>query len=71
MEVETINVSADDLRKLIQDVAMIKEVLMCHRPYPDPEGELSDWAKKELKEARNTPEEECISMEDIEKEFLK
>jgi len=32
--------------------------------------ELSDEAKKELKEARATPSEEFISQEDIEKEFL-
>jgi len=36
----------------------------------DSEGELSDWARKELAEARNTPDSELISMEEIEREFM-
>jgi hypothetical protein len=35
----------------------------------DPEGELSDWAKKQLKKARDAPESEYISMDEIEEEF--
>ena len=59
-----IKVDADDLRQLIQDVQLLKNVLLS-------EGELTDWAKKELAEARNTPDEEYVSMEEIEREFLK
>jgi len=36
----------------------------------DTEGELSDWAKKELAEARKIPDSELISHEDIKKEIL-
>jgi len=52
-----------ELKQLIRDVALIKNILIS-------EGELSDLAKNELGEARKTPREEFISMEEIEKEFL-
>jgi len=57
-----------EFRQLVNDVAMIKAFLMPFRK--DPDGELSDWAKKELAEARKTPDSELISIEEIEKEFL-
>lgn len=64
------NVDANDVKKLVRDVEMIKAILLSHKSYPDPEGELSDWAKRELAEARATPKKDYISMEEIEKEFL-
>lgn len=70
MQQETINVNSNQFKQLVTDVEMIKSILFCHKPYPDPEGELSDWAKKELEEARATPQDEYISLEEIEKEFL-
>lgn len=33
----------------------------------DTEGEITDWAKKELKEARDAPDSELISSEDVKK----
>jgi len=63
MKTQTIKVDANDLRQLISNVELIKNVLLS-------EGELTDWAKKELAEARETPDSEYISMEEIEKEFL-
>ena len=48
----------DDLRRLIIDVALIKDVLLEER-------ELTDWAKKELKNAREENEEEYISLEEL------
>ena len=66
----TVKVNAEDLTELKRDMEIIKSILLSHRPCPDPEGELSDWAKKELEEARETPLEEYVSMEEIEKEFL-
>lgn len=70
MEHETINVDAKDFRQLVSDVAMIKSFLLYYKPCLDDEGELSDWAIKELDEARKTPKKEFISLGEIEKEFL-
>ncbi len=63
MESEIIKVSAKDILQIKKDIQFIKNQLM-------EETELTDWAKKELEEARKTPKEEYISMEEIEKEFL-
>ena len=62
METKLRGISEEELRQLIQDVALIKNILLS-------EGELTDWAKKELETARKTPESEYVSMEEIEKEF--
>ncbi|MFH1586103.1 MAG: hypothetical protein ABIB79_05030 [archaeon] len=70
METETINVKTQDIKELMADVEMIKAILLSHRPYPDPEGELTDWAKKELEEARKVPDSEMISHEEFEKRLL-
>jgi len=70
MKTQTIKVDAGDLKKLILTVEMMKEILLSGKLHYDYEGELSDWAKKELEEARKTPDSELISMEEIEKEFL-
>ena len=45
-------INPEDLKKLMKDVALIKEILFFNSNIKDPEGELSDWAKKELKKAR-------------------
>ncbi len=63
METGIANVRIEDLAQLKRDVELIKNILQS-------EGELTDWAKKELAEARETPEEEFISMEDIEKMII-
>lgn len=56
------------LIKLAIDIEMIKGLLM---PKVDEEGELSDWAKNELEEARKTPISECISHEELKKRIMK
>ncbi len=61
-------ISKNEFMQLVHDVAMIKAFLMPSKK--DPEGELTDWAKNELAEARKIPDSELISMEDIEKEFM-
>lgn len=71
METQTINVRSQDFQKMMADIEMIKAILLSHKSYPDPEGELSDWAKKELEETRATPGEEYIGMEEIEQSLLK
>ena len=65
-----VKVDANDLKKLILTVEMMKEVLLSRRLHSDYEGELSDWSKKKLEEARKAPDSEYVSMEEIEKEFL-
>lgn len=50
---ESVNVRAEDLRKLIREVAQIKELLVAQKEEKEMEEvELTDWAKNELKEAR-------------------
>jgi len=77
VDVQTLQRELDILKKAVIeikakmiDLDMINAILMSHRHGPDPEGELSDFAKKSLKEARQTPDEEYIDMEEIEQEFL-
>ena len=59
---EFVKVKVEDLVKLRQDVELIKNILIS-------EGELSDWAKEELSEARKNSKEKYVNMEEIEKEF--
>ncbi len=47
-----------DLAQLKNDVAVIKYVLLS-------EGELTDWAKKELAEARKESESEYVPLEKL------
>jgi len=63
METVTLNILHKNIMKLMDDMAYLKHLL-------DEEYELSDRAKKDLKEARKTPDSEYISQEDMEKEFL-
>lgn len=48
----------NDIKQLIIDIALIKNTLL-------DEGELSDWAKKELAEARAEPENKMLSSEQV------
>ena len=57
------------LKGLVEDVALIKHFLIGSSG-SDPEGELSDWAKKELSEARKIPNSENISLEEMEQRIL-
>ena len=65
---ETIKVNEEDFKQLVADVAMIKSFLLC--PCPDSEGELTDWAKNEIEEARQIPDSENISLEEMEQRIL-
>ena len=56
MESKIKGISAGELRQLIKDIALIKEILFFNSNFRDPEGELSDWAKKELDESRKRKE---------------
>lgn len=64
------NIDVNDFKRLVHDVEMIKSILLCHKPGPDPDGELSDWAKRELEEARKIPDSENITLEEMEQRIL-
>ena len=48
----------EDIKKLIVDVALIKNAFL-------EEGELTDWAKDELKKAREENESEYTSLDKL------
>ena len=48
----------EDIKKLMIDVALIKNAFLN-------EGELTDWAKEELKKAREEDESECTSLNEL------
>ena len=47
-----------DMVSVKNDLQLIKNILV-------EEGELTDWAKKQLKEARETSEKEYVKLEDV------
>lgn len=63
MEIRAIK--QEDIEKIKADLEIIKNMLL----RKDPEGELSDWAKDELERAKNEPEENYTSLEDLKKEI--
>ena len=69
METTVDRINSKDVRKLMEDVALIKRVLSINRG-KDPEGELTLWAKKELKKARKEPESSYTSHEEIRKRMF-
>lgn len=62
MEIETRNIN-EKLARLASDVELIKNILMS-------EGELSDWAVKELAKARNRSRTEKLSNDEVKKRIL-
>ena len=68
METEIISVNANDIRQLIQDVSFIKQSIISENEIE--ETELTDWAKKELEEARKIPNSENVSLEEVEQRIL-
>jgi len=55
----------ENLVKLMIDVSMIKRKLMLEK---DPEGELSNWAEKQLEEARRSRVK--VSHEEVKRQIL-
>lgn len=64
-EIKSIN---ENIIKLMKDMELVKGLLTMK---VDDEGELSDWAKKELMEARKAPKSENISHDELKKRILK
>lgn len=68
---ETIkSIDKKELRQLIEDVELLKGILLSSVYRKDPEGELSDWAKKELEKARKTPSSKFFPLEEAKKRIL-
>ena len=61
---QTVEHMHKDLEDLKRDMAIIKHIL-------SEEGKLSDYARKELQEARKTPDSEYIKHENLKKRILK
>ena len=58
MKEVTLEVVNKNIERLYSEVELIKNIL-------SEEYELSEWAKKELKKARETPESEYIDLKDL------
>ncbi len=58
METKIIKINEAEFTKLVNDVELIKNILMS-------EGELTDWAKNELKNAREESEDEYTPLEEL------
>ena len=58
MQTVTLKTIHKDVVRLYTDIELIKNILL-------EEYELSDWAKKEIKKARETPESEYIDLNDL------
>jgi hypothetical protein len=70
MEEPMIQIRARDFEKLVFDVALIKKMLMTQSIclVKDDEGELSDWAKDALSEARM--DKRTFSSDEVRKKLL-
>jgi len=55
---QTLSVDVEDIIQIKRDIELLKNVLLS-------EGELSDWAKKTLIEARKESEGDYVSLEDL------
>ena len=62
------NIDPQDIRKLMEDVALIKKVLSINKE--DPEGGLTEWAKNQLKIARIAPHSDYVSHEEVKQKIL-
>ena len=63
MGTDMIKVDVNDLKQLILEVQLIKNILIS-------EGEFTDWARNELREARNVPDSELLSSEEVKQMIL-
>ncbi len=64
METVTMETLHKDIKKLCGEVKLIRNII-------SEEYELSDWTKKELKEARAVPDSGLISHEEAKKRILR
>ncbi len=55
---QTIPVNAEDILQIKKDIELLKNIILS-------EGELSDWAKDALTEARKESEDNYISLEEL------
>ena len=65
---ETKSVDHRDIKKLIEDIALIKKVLSINKE--DPEGELTGWAKKQLEISRKTHLSKYTNHEEVKRKIF-
>jgi hypothetical protein len=53
-----------DVKLVLREIEVIKNVVL-------DDGEMTDWAKKELEEARKIPRSEYISHDEVKRRILK
>ena len=70
-DVEALKKTVNKLKANLSELEVIKAFILCHKPGPDPEGQLTSWAKKELDEARRIPDSENVSLEEVKKRILR
>ena len=56
------------IKQRLNDVVLINEVGIANQA--DSEGEITDWAKKELAKARQIPDSENISLDELEEQLI-
>ncbi len=71
MEVNYNRARGDEIKQLIRDVALIKEILFFNKLIKDPEGDLSEWARSELENSRKSSGTDYISIENLKKKILR
>ena len=62
-----ISVDAGEFRRLVLDVEMMKKAFLAGRVCVDFEGEPNEKFLEELEEARNIPDSENISLDELER----
>jgi len=55
---------------LFGEHGMVRKMQKLELEHKDPEGELSEWAKRQLAIARATPDSEAVSHEELKKRIL-
>ncbi len=78
MEDEPVTINVEKFNQLLHDVALLKQHLsdvvqlkeMLVANQTDDEGEITDWVKKELAEARQIPDSENISLEELREQII-
>ena len=60
MDSKTATIKVEDLSRLLDDIELIKNILIS-------EGELTPWARRELEEARKVPHSENVPLEEVER----
>jgi len=64
----SITINEEKFNQLLNDVALMKEILFANQT--GSEGEITDWVRRELEKARKIPDSELISSEKVKQMIL-